>query len=250
MAKQTINLGTAPTGAGGDTVRSALVKAQANFDEIYNAGVASTALSGQASVDMNSFTTSGVYLFNTPSANSPGFDYGTIEVQPRSSGEIIQIARSIVYDIEVSRRYINSAWSPWRRVYHTGNVVGTVSQASGIPSGAIIETGTNANGTYVKFADGSMVCRGKFSMPAQALSAAVSVAATFPASFIDATYDLDYSPIATAGSSGVQSDVGSSNCNGVYLAKTASGVTFLSYSYKYAISYGVNYSYVAWGRWF
>lgn len=39
MAKQTINLGTAPTGAGGDTTRAAFVKAQANFDEIYTSGL-------------------------------------------------------------------------------------------------------------------------------------------------------------------------------------------------------------------
>ena len=36
MAKQTINLGTAPTGAGGDTFRSGSAKLQANDNEIYN----------------------------------------------------------------------------------------------------------------------------------------------------------------------------------------------------------------------
>ena len=36
MAKQTINPGTAPTGAGGDTFRSGSAKLQANDDEIYN----------------------------------------------------------------------------------------------------------------------------------------------------------------------------------------------------------------------
>jgi hypothetical protein len=35
MAKQTINLGTSPTGAGGDTPRSAFTKVQLNFDELY-----------------------------------------------------------------------------------------------------------------------------------------------------------------------------------------------------------------------
>ena len=35
MAKQTINLGTAPTGAGGDTFRSAAQKMQDNTDEVY-----------------------------------------------------------------------------------------------------------------------------------------------------------------------------------------------------------------------
>lgn len=37
MAKQTIALGTAPTGVGGDTPRSAFTKAQQNFDELYAA---------------------------------------------------------------------------------------------------------------------------------------------------------------------------------------------------------------------
>ena len=36
MAKQTINPGTAPTGAGGDTFRTGSAKLQANDDEIYN----------------------------------------------------------------------------------------------------------------------------------------------------------------------------------------------------------------------
>lgn len=50
MAKQTINQGTAPTGAGGDTFRSGSAKLQANDDEIYNqlganaSGVLPTAL--------------------------------------------------------------------------------------------------------------------------------------------------------------------------------------------------------------
>ncbi len=36
MAKQTINLGTAPSGAGGDTFRAGSAKLQANDNEIYN----------------------------------------------------------------------------------------------------------------------------------------------------------------------------------------------------------------------
>jgi hypothetical protein len=44
MAKQTINLGTAPAGAGGDTPRSAFTKMQANVDELYVALGGSTTL--------------------------------------------------------------------------------------------------------------------------------------------------------------------------------------------------------------
>lgn len=37
-------------------------------------------------------------------------------------------------------------------------IVGAVSQSGGVPTGAIIETGSNANGTFTKFADGTMIC--------------------------------------------------------------------------------------------
>lgn len=249
MAKQIINLGTAPTGAGGDTFRSALVKAQANMDELYNAGVAIAALTGQANIDMNVFTTAGVYLFNNPTANSPGFDYGTIEVQPRASSEIIQIARGIISDIEVTRRYLGGSWTPWRRNYHTGSILGTVSQASGVPTGAIIETGTNSNGTYVKYADGTMLCRGKIIMPAQALNSSSSVLATLPAAFIDQAFDVTHSGIAVNGS-GAQADIGNINANGIYMTKSVSTITFLSYSYRLAVNNPVQFSYIAMGRWF
>jgi hypothetical protein len=45
-----------------------------------------------------------------------------------------------------------------KEIYHTGNTVGTVSQSGGVPTGAIIERGSNANGEYVKYADGTMIC--------------------------------------------------------------------------------------------
>lgn len=45
------------------------------------------------------------------------------------------------------------------QAFRQGNILGTVSQTAGVPTGAIIERGSNANGGYVKFADGTMVCR-------------------------------------------------------------------------------------------
>lgn len=38
------------------------------------------------------------------------------------------------------------------------DVVGTVSQIGGVPTGAIIESGSNSNGNYIKYADGTMIC--------------------------------------------------------------------------------------------
>jgi len=42
--------------------------------------------------------------------------------------------------------------------YQKDNIVGAVSQSGGVPTGAIVETGSNVNGQYVKYADGTMVC--------------------------------------------------------------------------------------------
>lgn len=42
--------------------------------------------------------------------------------------------------------------------YAKDNILGTVSQSGGVPTGAIIERGSNANGEYVRFADGTQIC--------------------------------------------------------------------------------------------
>jgi hypothetical protein len=51
-----------------------------------------------------------------------------------------------------------SAALPWRELYHTGNLLGTVSQSAGVPTGAVIQRGSNANGEFVRFADGTQIC--------------------------------------------------------------------------------------------
>ena len=44
------------------------------------------------------------------------------------------------------------------QAFRRGNVVGTVTQTAGTPTGAVIERGNNANGEYVRFADGTQIC--------------------------------------------------------------------------------------------
>ena len=43
-------------------------------------------------------------------------------------------------------------------VYKQSNIIGTVSESGGVPTGAIIESGSNANGEFVKYADGTLIC--------------------------------------------------------------------------------------------
>ena len=42
--------------------------------------------------------------------------------------------------------------------FRRGTLLGTVSQSAGVPTGAVIERGSNANGEFVRWADGTQIC--------------------------------------------------------------------------------------------
>lgn len=46
----------------------------------------------------------------------------------------------------------------WQELFQPGNVVGTVAQSGGVPTGAVVESGSNVNGSYVRWADGTQIC--------------------------------------------------------------------------------------------
>ncbi|WP_186299135.1 hypothetical protein [Halomonas sp. C22] len=72
-------------------------------------------------------------------------------------------------------------WS-YARAYHNRNILGTVSQVDGVPTGAIIERGGNANGEYVKFADGTlfMWLTVQASMPLTGIGSEFSAEVNYP----------------------------------------------------------------------
>lgn len=43
-------------------------------------------------------------------------------------------------------------------LFRRANILATVTQSGGVPTGGLIETGSNTNGRYVRFADGTQVC--------------------------------------------------------------------------------------------
>lgn len=61
--------------------------------------------------------------------------------------------------------------TPGPEFYQRSNILGTVSQSSGVPTGAIIERGSNANGEYVRWADGTQETRRKVT-----ISVAINIA--------------------------------------------------------------------------
>ncbi len=85
--------------------------------------------------------------------------------------------------------------------YGPGNLLGAVSENGGTPSGAVIERGSNANGDYVRFADGTQICTANLppvgcTTVEGALFASPDATWTFPLAFASGT-----SP-ATSGSGG------------------------------------------------
>ena len=72
-----------------------------------------------------------------------------------------------------------STWGGWRMLYDVNSVLGTVSQSGGVPTGALLETGSNANGEYMRFASGQQLCVRRNWSPA-----AIGDTWTYPASFI------------------------------------------------------------------
>lgn len=122
MAQQLINLGATGSGAGGDSARTAFEKIIANFAELYPAALPGTAAQKAAAREM----------------------FGAENASNLTSGTLpdARVSSTLTAD----------------KAFRRGNILGTVSQAGGVPTGAIIEIGSNANGWYWRFAGGMQVC--------------------------------------------------------------------------------------------
>jgi hypothetical protein len=125
-----------------------------------------------------------------------------------------------------AERFGSSAttWTDWRVAYNNGNILGTVSQSAGVPTGAIIERGGNANGEFVRFADGTQICTHSLALTSVSVSAndqvTVLSSATFPAAFI-ATPAVDVSHIGGFSARynvGVEGVTATSWCSGTGVA--------------------------------
>lgn len=88
---------------------------------------------------------------NAPDTNAAFVGFSAAVGGTRGAQFVIQATG----DNDAFFRADNGSWGDWRKIVHTGNVVGTVSQSAGLPTGSVIERGSNANGEYVRYADGT-----------------------------------------------------------------------------------------------
>ncbi|WP_103332923.1 DUF2793 domain-containing protein [Pseudotabrizicola formosa] len=122
----------------------------------------------------------GLYTYLEASAiGAPGsgaaFSGNAIVSQTTGGGCVIIAARRAAgTDLRVWHGSRTAATGPvlWTELLHQGRVLGTVAQTAGLPTGAIIERGSNANGDYARFADGTQICWRDLVAPALAVTTA------------------------------------------------------------------------------
>lgn len=271
MTIQLINTGAVANDGTGDTARTAFDKVNDNFSDAANAasklvateaqakagtagvlpdaagvksyvdqfGIGVTSLSAVA--DLDTLTVSGIYRSNNTTANSPAeMHYTTVTHSVRASGEMTQLAVNVTGVTRIGlRSKAGGIWSAWEYLNPT---VGTVSQSGGIPTGAIIESGSNANGYYEKLASGFIIQYHSVSS-SQAISTADSVNG-----FVSATQTWTY-PVPMASVVSYQATGISANVQ----FHTSVGTSSASYRWTAVSSQGAatrSAGLLVIGRWF
>lgn len=73
--------------------------------------------------------------------------------------DLSAFARSLLDDANAAAFWATlGASSAPAQAFRRGNILAEVSQSGGVPTGGVIERGSNANGEYVRFADGTQIC--------------------------------------------------------------------------------------------
>lgn len=68
-------------------------------------------------------------------------------------------ARTLLDDANASAVWTTlGATAPANIAFRRGNILDTVSQSGGTPTGGLIERGSNSNGDYIRLADGTQIC--------------------------------------------------------------------------------------------
>lgn len=135
---------------------------------------------------------------NGTGTKPPGITYGILEtVRAAGNQGIIQTLWEITGAGGTLRtferfQYNTLAWGPWRMVYKANNIVGPMN-ADPNAGGGLFESGSNANGLYVKYIDGTAMCWNSYSPATPQIAAnnlATQVNVALPISFIDSGYTL------------------------------------------------------------
>lgn len=137
--------------------------------------------------------------------------------------------------------------------YGPGNLLGTVSQSGGTPTGAVIERGSNANGEFCRMADGAQFCQAEVTL-AYVNGAICTANWTFPAAFAAGSQPLVTGSISANSLLANAPSVTANQVTGLTLGalSTTSAALQIRTLSGYAFSTGetVVQRVIALGRWF
>lgn len=158
-------------------------------------GLGSSAVDLGEGDDLNEIVVTG-FFYNSTAGNTPGNNY-PVSV----AGGLISLRDNAARGAQIYQSYTGEGiywrsnaggWLDWQEIYTNESILGPVSQSGGVPTGAVMQRGSNANGEFVRFADGTQICTSKLTSgdPAGKLW-------TFPAAFLSRP-DCSVAPSATA----------------------------------------------------
>lgn len=133
------------------------------------------------------------------------------------------------------------------------DIVGTVSQSGGNPTGAIIERGSNANGDYTKYADGTMICRGVTTQQACATALSGGSGLYYNSSVCLGTYAAPFSSLPRVAATAMRVSASSGLSLMITGSEVSAGTASATPQYR-GVSHlngeSIQFSYTATGRWF
>jgi hypothetical protein len=171
-ARTNLGLGTASTAT---VTTSAIDTTGGRLLKVGDFGFGTPALTLVSNTgDWNTATIGGAHYmgFNCVNAPSPNTWFIGVTHHHNASYQVQEVSTFAgTYPRKFVRGNVAGVWTSWAEVFTQKSILGTVSQSGGVPTGAIIERGSNANGEYVRFADGTQICTLQYVTPSIAITA-------------------------------------------------------------------------------
>lgn len=197
---------------------------------VYNAASGGTvALPAVASAD------SDVYWFKT-------INTGALTIDPNSTELIEGLSTLVLPRYAAAMIWPNEGKTAWRAIVFPA-IVGTVMQSGGVPTGSILEYGSNANGHYIRYADGTQICWDDF-VAGGATSTQIASTQIYRSAGHTATFAAAFAAVPA-----VAASVDQSPRWGTAYGATTTNVSLMAF-YISSPATVINFSYIAIGRWY
>lgn len=244
-ARDGLGLGTAATATLTTSVNDSTV---GRVLRVGDHGIGAESLNSVAGTTIDALRSNGFYYVASGAnqGNAPSSTNGYLWNRSITQAYAIQNYYVVTTGVEYKRVLNNGAWTAWSVV--GSPIVGTTSQSGGVPTGSIIERGTNSNGEYTRFADGTQICM--VSMPTTAQAVNTASGTLFQSASVSITWPMPFLATPT-----VSSFVGRNSSDTISLGITLRIVSSTDCSFKWwstfsSASLGVFGSIIAIGRWY